>query len=124
MDNPSINQNVRSTTGFLPKRAALYIGILAFALVLLLFLGAGHASAEPDVTGDIAVDTTWHSGGVYNVTGNVNVLENATLTIENDVTVVFQGTYRFDVYGELLVQGTEDSPVLFTVNTSSAMSYQ
>ncbi|MHC1680949.1 MAG: right-handed parallel beta-helix repeat-containing protein [Methanomassiliicoccales archaeon] len=106
----------------LAKRAALYIGILAFAFVLLLFLGAGQASAE-DVSGDIiGDDVVWTSGGVYNVTGNVNVLGN--LTIENNVTVIFQGVYRFDVYGGLDIQGSADYPVLFTVNTSAASIYQ
>ncbi len=64
-------------TNSMAKRWALYIGILAFALVLLLFLGAGQASAE-DVSGDITVDTTWESGNVYNLTGSVNVIANLT----------------------------------------------
>ena len=73
------------------KRAALYIGILAFALVLLLFLGSGQASAE-DVSGDINDDNAvWASDGVYNLTGDVYIYGN--LTIEDNVTVVAQSYY-------------------------------
>jgi len=97
------------------KRAALYIGILAFALVLLLFLGAGQASAE-DVSGDIAVDTTWESGNVYNLTGDVTILGNATLTIEDNVTVVAETYCHIYVNGTLVVQGSADAPVIFTYN--------
>lgn len=104
------------------KRAALYLGILAFALVLLLFLGAGQASAE-DVSGDIVGDdVTWTSGSVYNVTGSVNVLGN--LTIQENVTVIFQGSYRFDVFGGLDIQGSSEFPVIFTANTSATSFYQ
>lgn len=119
MDNSSVNKSNNLNTGILPKRAALYLGILAFALVLLLFLGAGQASAE-DVSGDIAVDTIWASDNVYNVTGDVNVLSNATLTIEDNVTVVFQGNYYLNVYGEMVVEGTADNWVNFTYNYSLA----
>jgi len=102
-------------TNGLIKRAALYIGILAFALVLLLFLGAGQASAE-DVSGDIVGDVVWASGGVYNVTGDVNVVGN--LTIEDDVAVVFQGDFDFNVVGSLTVEGTAENPVVFSWNDS------
>jgi parallel beta-helix repeat protein len=104
-------------TNSMAKRAALYIGILAFALVLLLFLGASQASAE-EVTSDITVDTTWSSGGVYNISADVTVVDGVTLEIENNVTVMFNGTYYLIVEGTMYVNGTADQPVVFTNNAS------
>ena len=118
MDSPS-NVQSNNMTNSLAKRAALYIGILAFALVLLLFLGVGQASAE-DVSTDITVDTTWTSGNTYNITDTVYVASNVTLTIEENVTVIYEYGYSgLGVYGELLVQGSADHPVIFTWNEST-----
>ncbi|MDD1771355.1 MAG: right-handed parallel beta-helix repeat-containing protein [Methanomassiliicoccales archaeon] len=102
------------------KRAVLYLGVLAFALVLLLFLGAGQASAGyVPVSGDITSSDTWESGNVYNVTGPVTITDGTTLTIENNVTVNFMGTNAsLTVDGTLIVQGTEDLPVVFDSNGS------
>ena len=107
MDDQS-NALSNNLTTSVTKRAALLIGILAFALVLLLFLGAGHASAD-DVSGDITTDTTWTSGSTYNMTGYVNVYAN--LTIEENVTVNMDG-YNINVYGpygSMVVNGSADN---------------
>lgn len=116
MDNPS-NVQDNGISKNTAKRAALYIGILAFALVLLLFLGAGQASAD-EVTSDITVDTTWTSGGVYNISADVTVVDGVTLEIQNNVTVMFNGTYYLLVEGTMYVNGTADQPVVFTNNAS------
>ncbi len=118
MDSPSNLQSNNKTIS-MAKRAALYIGILAFALVLLLFLGSGQASAE-DVSGDITDDNAvWASDGVYNLTGDVYIYGN--LTIEDNVTVVAQGYYWINVMdgGSLTVLGTEALGVTFN-NESGA----
>ena len=118
MDNPSSMQSINLKAG-LAKRAALYLGVLAFALVLLLFLGAGHASAGyVDVSGDVTATTTWESGNVYNVTGPITITDGNTLTIENNVTVNFDIGASLTVDGNLIVQGTEDLPVVFNSNGS------
>ncbi|MBN1109908.1 MAG: hypothetical protein JXA45_04020, partial [Methanomassiliicoccales archaeon] len=56
------------------------------------------------------------------MTGDVYVNTGVTLTIENNVTVIFENDYSIIVEGELLVQGTADSPVTFTWNEST-MNY-
>jgi len=104
MDDQS-NALSNNLTTSVAKRAALLIGVLAFALVLLLFLGAGQASAD-DVSGDITTDTTWTSGSTYNMTGYVNVYAN--LTIEENVTVNMDG-YDIYVYGSMVVDGSADN---------------
>ncbi|MCE5261724.1 MAG: hypothetical protein LLG21_07120, partial [Euryarchaeota archaeon] len=109
-----------SRTFSLAKRAVMYIGILALALVLLLLLGAGQTSAQ-EVTGDITTDTTWASGGVYNISSSVTVVDGATLEIEGGATVIFNGTNYLEVEGAMFVNGTASQPVIFTNNASKGM---
>ena len=50
--------------------------------------------AQTDVSGSITVNTTWtKSGSPYNISSNINVLENIILTIEPGVEVI--GTTAF-----------------------------
>ncbi|MCX6650100.1 MAG: right-handed parallel beta-helix repeat-containing protein [Methanomassiliicoccales archaeon] len=92
------------------KRVALCIGILAFALVLLLFLGAGHASATDVPSGDMTTDTVWASNSTYDLTGTVNVIAN--LTVQENVTVNMHG-YDINVYGSMVVNGAADNWTIF-----------
>ncbi|HOO04424.1 MAG TPA: hypothetical protein PLJ11_06875, partial [Methanomassiliicoccales archaeon] len=109
-----------SRTFGLAKKAVMYIGILALALVLLLLLGAGQAGAE-EVTGDITTDTTWVSGDVYNISSSVTVVDGATLEIQAGATVIFNGTNYLNVEGAMFVNGTAGQPVIFTNNASKGM---
>ncbi|HNU36440.1 MAG TPA: hypothetical protein PKJ15_07565, partial [Methanomassiliicoccales archaeon] len=54
------------------------------------------------------------------MTGDVNIIGN--LTIEDNVTVVFQGYYDFNVIGSLAVEGSAEYPVIFDWN-DTAMVY-
>ncbi len=74
-----------------------------------------------DVSGTITT-TLWY--GTVNVTGDVVVPAGETLTIAPGTTVVVvevdqggdgYGDYGFQVYGALVVNGTADAPVIFTV---------
>jgi len=52
----------------------------------------------------------------YQVTGNINIPQGQTLTIEAGVEVNFQGHYKITVLGKIITNGTETSPILFTAN--------
>ncbi|MFH1861778.1 MAG: right-handed parallel beta-helix repeat-containing protein [bacterium] len=66
-------------------------------------------------TPDDSVSGVWTlSNSPYLITGNVIVPENATLTIEPGVEVIFQGNYQFIVEGRLNAIGTESDSILFT----------
>ena len=83
----------------------------------LLFIGGAHASAQ--VGGTIASDTTWtQANSPYQLTGQVTVPYNVTLTIEPGVTVNF-GNYYIQVSGTLQARGTSDSNIFFSSNVSS-----
>jgi len=63
---------------------------------------------------------TWTiSESPYEVTGEINVPTGQILTIEAGVEINFQGHYKFNVDGQLLVNGTEENMVLFTTDDTS-----
>ncbi|MCB9136259.1 MAG: hypothetical protein H6636_12590 [Anaerolineales bacterium] len=91
--------------------------MLVCCLIVPVGLALAHPSAETIVGGSIISDTTWtaeHSP--YIVTANINVVEGITLIIDPGVTVRFNAGYKLQVNGQLIVQGTGESPVRFTSN--------
>jgi hypothetical protein len=68
-----------------------------------------------EIGGQLAVDFTLSaSGSPYTVTRDISVLPNATLTIEEGTTLVFQANIGALIEGSLITKGTPDSPVIFT----------
>ena len=91
-------------------------------IVLILILGAFHPGfADTTVpAGVIDVDTQFTlAGAPYIVTGDVEVLIGATLTIEPGVLVRFQTGVELIVSGALVVQGTASQPVFLTADSDS-----
>ncbi len=69
------------------------------------------------VSSDITADTTWSEGTMYALSGEVNVKDNATLTIEPGVTVygLNQDSYLAVNKGSKLnAVGTLEKPIIFT----------
>jgi hypothetical protein len=61
------------------------------------------------------VQGTWtQSGSPYRVTGNLSVAAGSSLLLEAGTEVIFAGTFRIDVSGQLLASGIEAAPVTFT----------
>ncbi len=80
-----------------------------------LLLTASLLLAQTDVSGDVS--GTWTAANSpYNVTGNITLQQSDVLTIEPGVQVIFQGHYKFDVYGRLLAIGNDTNHILFTAN--------
>ena len=69
------------------------------------------------VTADISTDTTWTAGNTYAVTGEINVLTGATLTIEPG-TIVYGATNQsylaINKGATLDANGTATNPIVFT----------
>jgi hypothetical protein len=96
-------------------------GIAALAILVILFLFGGGASAAPstDVSGDIDEDTTWTlAGSPYIVTENVRVLSGVKLTIQPGVVVKFNTDRKLRIAGILDARGTASNPITFTSNAA------
>lgn len=90
-----------------------------YGLLLLLFLGLPIypqiSLAQTIVGGPITTDTTWDStGNDYIVTSDLVLLPGVTLTINEGVVIKFNDARMFYVRGSLIVNGTQDKPVIFT----------
>lgn len=61
------------------------------------------------------VEGTWTlSESPYEIQGGIYVANGTTLTIEPGVVVRFNTTERFEIYGCLLAEGTEQNSITFT----------
>ncbi len=83
-------------------------------------------SASPNCTiaaGVIASNTTWSPGScsIYNVTGNVSVLNGVTLTIEPGTTIQFTNNTSLTIQGVLLAMGSANGPITFTSSNGSPL---
>lgn len=98
------------------------------ALTLNVTASGGYATAVPvtittasgiqTVSGIISTNTTWANNKQYIVTGNILVQAGVTLTIQAGTTIkVGQGNV-LRVDGNLVAQGTETNPILFTSNNA------
>ncbi len=72
-----------------------------------------------ELTGDIGVSTTLVANTIYNVTDNVKVLADVTLTVPEGVEFTFADGKKLTIDGSLEVVGTSDEPVIFTSSSSS-----
>ncbi|MDP4270538.1 MAG: right-handed parallel beta-helix repeat-containing protein [Bacteroidota bacterium] len=85
---------------------------------LLFFITIG-TFAQTNVSGAYFTNTSWTlSGSPYNITGDVQVPANITLSIEPGVVINFTGDYQILVKGIFIANGTATSPISFTGNTS------
>jgi hypothetical protein len=85
---------------------------ILFVSFLVLLLSA-HPSLATDVSG--SVSGTWTpSGNPYNVIREITLPAGQTLIIEPGVQVIFQGRYKFKIYGMLQAVGTEEDSILIT----------
>ncbi|MEA3285909.1 MAG: right-handed parallel beta-helix repeat-containing protein [Candidatus Marinimicrobia bacterium] len=68
-----------------------------------------------------SVSGIWSSeNSPYHVNGDIDIPLGATLTIEPGTAVYFTGEYQFDVYGQLIAEGTETDSIFFH---SDSMGY-
>jgi hypothetical protein len=110
----------------LGKRALVYLGILVLALTLMLAFNTGNASAAGPtyVYEDITSDTTWtEADSPYIVNASIAIDPGYTLTIEPNVTVMFDAGTDLLVGGAIDAQGTPDRPITFTANGSTTWGF-
>ena len=96
------------------------ITVLAFSVSLIGTAG-NFVTAQngTSVQGEIWSDTTWtYANSPYNITKQVTIEPNVTLTIEPGVTVISSVNYgdaywAFIVRGTLIAHGTQNKPITF-----------
>ncbi|RMD96175.1 MAG: hypothetical protein D6814_11905, partial [Calditrichaeota bacterium] len=68
------------------------------------------------VAGTLQTPTLWEAKNQYVVTGDITVPRGVTLKIQGGTEVKFDGFYQLIIDGGLLLEGTAESPVLFSSN--------
>lgn len=87
------------------KNLVILLSILLFIMTLL---------ADTTVPGG-SVSGIWNAAGSpFLITGNIIVDNGSTLTIGPGVEVIFQGTYKLDVLGQIVCNGSSEEMITFT----------
>ncbi|MDX8339285.1 right-handed parallel beta-helix repeat-containing protein [Draconibacterium sp. IB214405] len=89
-------------------------------ILLILFVTTSVITqvVATNVSGDITNNTTWTAANSpYIITTNVLVHDTARLVIEAGVQIKVDAGFQLSVDGELEINGTEASPVVFTSNS-------
>ncbi|MCX6351513.1 MAG: T9SS type A sorting domain-containing protein [Bacteroidetes bacterium] len=93
------------------------------ALLLLISSAATTVTAQTKVSGGIYANTKWTlAKSPYQVTGDVTLFPNDTLTIEPGVVVKFDKDVVLEIRGYLISVGTATDSIEFT--SSSSTPYQ
>jgi len=92
----------------------------AAAIFILTFFSGQSISGQAviEANGDISSSTTW-SHDTVNITADIRVLDEVTLTIAPGTIVKFRDHYRFTVIGTLKAEGAPNDSIVFTVADTS-----
>jgi hypothetical protein len=72
----------------------------------------GESRPIVEISGDITEDIVWSADFYYVVTGDINVPEEVSLTLEPGAVVAFQEDTIMTVGGEFIALGTEEEPIV------------
>ncbi len=91
--------------------------VIATSMYGMLFPLNMNVVAGTEVSGHITTDTNWtDAGSPYWIVGDTFLDANVTLNIENAVRVLFNGSYYFNVSGNLRIGGDPTAFVDFAPN--------
>ena len=92
-----------------------YSPVIRRIIYLLLFLTVTQRVENASIGGDINVDTTLSlNGSAYVVSQDLVVAENATLTIEPGVQLLFKAGVALQVKGSLQAKGNSNARIVFS----------
>jgi parallel beta-helix repeat protein len=98
---------------------------IAMVCISTLIITSDHieytqALSGTKVSGNINLNTTWtNKSDPYIVTGNIIILDNATLTIDPGVDIRFRGFFKIKVEGIIKAIGSETDPIIFTSDSAN-----
>ncbi|MBX3164472.1 MAG: T9SS type A sorting domain-containing protein [Bacteroidetes bacterium] len=91
--------------------------ITTYSTIVVFFCCMTNIFGQTSVSGIISKDTTWTKAkSPYLVTGNIMVMENATLTVEAGVVVKFNSDVQLSLRGKLICRGTASDSIKFIDN--------
>ncbi len=108
--------------GKISKNSVLILTLIMVTSSLILFdlIPLGLAQNGINVKGIISQNTTWtKTNSPYTLTGAVAIINGATLTIEEGVTINLGNNY-IQVNGTLVAKGKTDAPIVFSEGSSSS----
>lgn len=98
--------------------------IILFFICIWFFHGFSGISYSTEVSGNIDTDTIWNlTDSPYILTGTVQVLQGAMLTIEPGVVVKFNNGARLNAEGNISAIGNKSQLITFTANGTTDSYY-
>ncbi len=90
------------------------IYLLSIALTFIIGLTNVRTANATDLKGTLTTQTL--AEGTYNLTGDVLVDVGQTLTVSPGVKVLATGNYHIEIAGNLICNGTDAKPIIFTAS--------
>jgi len=95
---------------------------MKYISIMLLLILVNLCSATDIYTGSIS--GSWDlTGSPYNIFGNIDIPADQSLNIDPGVEIIFQGHYKFYVYGKLTAVGALNDSILFSAQDPDAGWY-
>ncbi len=92
-----------------------------YATLFFIFLAFGSIAATPVTTATVSGHWTL-AGSPYLVYNDIKVDNGYSLRIDPGVDIIFQGSFRFNVYGILYAAGTSTQPISFFVGDTTGFT--
>ncbi|RKY54628.1 MAG: hypothetical protein DRP93_04920 [Candidatus Neomarinimicrobiota bacterium] len=83
------------------------------ASLLLLSLSIVLLSAQTQISSGLVSGLWTQANSPYHVNGDITVPMDSILTIEPGTEIYFSGEYQFDIYGQLIANGTVTDSIYF-----------
>ena len=92
------------------------------ASLLLLSLGIALLSAQTQISTGSVSGLWTQANSPYHINGDIAIPIDSVLTIEAGTSIYFKGKYQFDVYGQLIANGTVTDSIYFHSDSLSEIS--
>ncbi|MCK5816890.1 MAG: T9SS type A sorting domain-containing protein [Candidatus Marinimicrobia bacterium] len=92
------------------------------ASLLLLSLSIALLSAQTQISAGSVSGLWTQANSPYHINGDIAVPIDSVLTIEAGTSIYFSGEYQFNVYGQLIAEGTQTDSIFFYSDSLGKLS--